>query len=80
MGVWFRTNIEKGVISTENYGTQEGYKWIFYNGTSWKKYEYGNQSNETETQVVNNGSSQANIMIYSDYSQSKLKLTNSLRL
>ena len=46
-GVLFRTNVSNGARSIDNYETQEGYKWIFYNATDHKKYEYNNQSADT---------------------------------
>jgi beta propeller repeat protein len=46
-GVLFRTNVTDGAQSVQNYESQEGYKWIFYNSTSHKKYQYNDQSANT---------------------------------
>lgn len=66
-GVLFRTNVSEGVASVENYGAQEGYKWIFYNGTDHKKYEYTNESASIGKVVCQASDAQQDIAVYGNY-------------
>ncbi|MHA1949138.1 MAG: CARDB domain-containing protein [Candidatus Thorarchaeota archaeon] len=70
-GVLYRTNVSDGAISIDNYESQEGYKWLFYNETSHKKYQYNDQAAETWWVVSDQYDpwydTQDNPKIYGDY-------------
>ncbi len=66
-GVLFRTNVTDGALSIDNYESQQGYKWIFYNSTTHKKYQFNDQSAETWWVVSDDdASTQDNPRIYGD--------------
>jgi beta propeller repeat protein len=65
-GVLYRTNVSRGAASIDNYESQEGYKWVFYNSTTHKKYQYNDQSAETWWVISDDDLTQGNPKIYGD--------------